>query len=172
MIYINKDTLDPRAACVRTCVCGFCGAGESAEWQECFLTPWPDHRGRDCLQTLASRIPAKSSPPAQPGRPARPARGQQHPPPCAPLAPAPALLAALRVGVRCGLCLEADVIPTPYSAVFPGETAGQVFLFFAGVGNGEDDSTRPPIPANTHTHAHTPMLPRRVKKKKCNPTEL
>lgn len=154
MIYINKDTLDPGTACVRTCVRGFCGARERAEWKECFLTPWPDRRGRDRLQTLARRIPAKSCPPAQPGRPARPARGQQHPPPCVPLAPAPALLAALRVGVRCGLCLEADVIPTPYSAVFSGETARQVFLF-AAVGDGEGASTRPLQPPSTHTQVHT-----------------
>ena len=115
----------------------------------------------------ANTIPAKSSPPAQPGGPARPARGQQHPPPCSPLAPAPALLAARRVGVRCGLCLEAYVIPTPYSAVLPGEPAGQVFLFFTGMGDGEGASTRP-TPANTHTHTHLPN-PEELKRKNATP---
>lgn len=75
--------------------------------------------------------------------------------------------------MRCGLCLEADVIPTPYSAVFPGETAGQVFLFLAGWGDGEGGSTRPATSAHTHTHTHL-SYPEEFKKekKKCNPIEL
>lgn len=124
----------------------------------------------------ASTIPAKSSPPAQPGQPGRPAHGQQHPPlPLSPRClPSPAQGAQSWGAVQCRLCLEADVIPTPYSAVFPGGTAGQVFLFLAIVGDGERVSLSPSHPQvnNTHTSSTT-ILPRRVKKKKnAAPPEL
>lgn len=116
---------------------------------------------REILACKLSTIPAKSSPP-QPRqavcRPAlpHPAGGQQ--PPQTPSRPplSSALLPAPRVGVRCLLYLEADVIPTPYSAVFPGGTAGQVFLFLAGMGDGEGASRpSPQLPAATYTRTHT-----------------
>lgn len=114
----------------------------------------------------ASTIPAKSCPPALPCQPGRPARGQQYPPLRSPPATAPVRLAALRVGVRCRLCLEADVIPTPYSAVFPGGTAGR----FSSSSRSWGMEKVPPSPSHTQqTHTHTSstsILHQRVKKKK------
>lgn len=74
--------------------CGFCGAGESAEWHECFLTPWPQHpvarpprerlacklREHDSCKVISSRTAWLAGPP-------HPAGGRQHTPP--PLSPLP-----------------------------------------------------------------------------------
>lgn len=98
------------------------GAAEGAERLKCFLTAWPGHRARDVPAIARSTIPAKSSPPAPPGRPSRPARGQQHRLPPLSFSPLPrARLAAPRLGVRCGLCLEVDVIYTLLRSVPMGD---------------------------------------------------
>lgn len=116
----------------------------------------------------ASTIPAKSSLPAQPGQPGRPAHGQQHPP----LPLSPRRLPSLAQGaqswgaVQCRLCLEADVIPTPYSAVFPGGPQGRFSSSSRSWGTGNVSPSPMPTPQpNTHTSS-TPILPGRVKKKK------
>lgn len=67
----------------------------------------------------------------------------------------------------CRLCLEADVIQTPYSAVFSrgprGPFSSSSWAWWAG-----KMPPYPPHSPNTHTF-FTPLLPRRIKKKKRQP---
>lgn len=160
----NKGTLAPRVVCV---VWLLWGEGESE-----MAGMFPNAVARPSRERLpansASTIPAKSSLPAQPGQPGRPAHGQQHPPlPFSPRClPSPAQGAQSWGAVQCRLCLEADVIPTPYSAVFPGGPQGRFSSSSRSWGTGNVSPSPLPTPQpNTHTSS-TPVLPGRVKKKK------
>lgn len=120
----------------------------------------------------ASTIPAKSSLPAQPGQPGRPAHGQQHPPlPLSPRRlPSPAQGVQSWGAVQCRLCLEADVIPTPYSAVFPGGPQGRFSSSSRSWGTGNVSPSPLPTPSPTHTPPHL-SYPGELKKKKMRPRQ-
>lgn len=142
------------------CVClPFARQGTARRGRHVSYARGPTIAGAMCLQTLRARFLQSHLPHSQAGRASPPAGSGTR----LPLHRRPNLLPAPRVG-GCGLCLEADVIQTPYSAVFPGGSGGQVFLFLVGVVDPEDASL--PVPTPQHTTFPTPILPQRVKKKK------
>lgn len=167
---VNKSTLAPRVVCVVWLLWAETEGGMAGMFPNAVARP-----SRERLPAnSASTIPAKSSLPAQPGQPGRPAHGQQHPPlPLSPRRlPSPAQGVQSWGAVQCRLCLEADVIPTPYSAVFPGGPQGRFSSSSRSWGTGNVSPSPLPTPSPTHTPPHLSYPGELKKKKKCGPARV